>query len=92
MLNIDHSPPNSSPPQAEGGITKQAIAPIDTNTGGDITAVGTLRFGRGAVADLGQGRTAVRRRIVDGGHTSSLLGVELAIEPAPDNGGTDDEA
>ena len=54
MLNIDHSPPNSSPPQAEGGITKQAIAPIDTNTGGDITAVGTLRFGRGAVADLGQ--------------------------------------
>jgi len=54
VLNIDHSPPNSSPPQAEGGITKQAIAPIDTNTGGDITAVGTLRFGRGAVADLGQ--------------------------------------
>jgi len=52
--NNDHSPPNSSPPEAEGGIARQTISPIDTNTGGDITAVGTLRFGRGAVADLGQ--------------------------------------
>ena len=55
MSSIDRQPPSSSPPVAEGGITTEPTSLIDTNAGGDISAVGTLRFRRGQSPAMARG-------------------------------------
>jgi hypothetical protein len=48
MPNIDRLPPNSTPPEAEGGMTmSKAVSVNDFIAGGANGAVGTLRYGRG---------------------------------------------
>ena len=84
MPSIDRPPPNSSPPEAEGGMTiSKATSEFDFIAGGANGADGALRFGRGLgpTSARAQGgdmtRLIVQRGTKEQDNSPDMLGAAL---------------